>query len=106
MNVQRRRAYLEGIAESAESAATRLRALELLDRLDEPERERERMPPAPTSAEIGEALAAELAEDAGRLERVAQLYLESGALQPLIEERARELAEEIVNERAKASVLS
>jgi hypothetical protein len=88
---------LEDLAQSGETDAVRLRALDLLDRLDE--REGADAQP-PSSAELGEAFAAELAEDTDRLERVAQLYLESGALQPLIEERARELAEQLVEASA------
>jgi hypothetical protein len=95
VEASKRRAYLEDLAETAESDATRLRALDLLDRLDE----RERETATPSADELTEAAAEELADDAGRLERLAQLYLDSGLLTPIVEERARELAVEMTRER-------
>ncbi len=53
-----RRKYLEQMVETAESDAVRLKALELIERMDEREGAK-----LPTSAEATEAYAEELADD-------------------------------------------
>ncbi len=86
MNLARRRAFLEGIAESAESDHVRLRALDQLDRLDS--RERPEPPKRPDSSPEA------LADDPAWLARTSELFLELGLADAAIEERAQAIAAE------------
>ncbi len=90
MEINERRARLEAIASTAESDAMRLRALELIDRLDERERERKRSA-IPTATHEGYT-----EEQLTRLVELADEYLFDSlpAYQRRVEARARELAAE------------
>jgi len=91
-----RRAFLETIVETAESEQARLKALELLDRLDERENVWQ------GGSEPGE-LAAELAEQPEKLYRLIELADEHlFADLPAYRERVERRAQEIVEEQARA----
>jgi hypothetical protein len=79
METARRRAFLEAMAEKAETDGARLKALDLLERLDARE-EASRRPEPPDFQYDDEWLA-----------RTAALFLGLGFAAPLIEERAREI---------------
>ena len=92
-----RRTLLEAIARAPETGdQARLKALELLDRLDEREAS-EQLPEPPD-------LAAELADDAERLEKVITLAAEAGLFDGLagFEARIEQRAREVVEEQAQA----
>lgn len=91
METSNRRAFLETTAATGSSDQARLKALELIDRLDEREHE-------PVAFDSN-AYAAELAEDAERLTRTVNLLVELGLCDELIEERAQVLAAEMTRER-------
>ena len=90
METSERRAFLETIAATSESDAMRLRALELLDRMDERERERKRRE---IPAVIHEGYSD---EQLSRLVELADEYLFEPlpAYQRRVEARAQELAAE------------
>ena len=79
METARRRAFLEAMAEKAETDGARLKALDLLERLDARE-EASRRPEPPDFQYDDEWLA-----------RTAALFLGLGFAAPLIEEQAREI---------------
>ena len=87
METARRRAFLEAMAEKAETDGARLKALDLLERLDARE-EASRRPEPPDFQYDDEWLA-----------RTAALFLGLGFAAPLIEERAREIAAVATRER-------
>ena len=103
MSTARRRALLEQLAfEGDASDAMRLRALDLLDRLDEREREEQAVP---TSDELTAAFADELADDFDRLVTATNLLIECSVLDhvPAFRELVERRAEAIVEERAQAA---
>ena len=87
METARRRAFLEAMAEKAETDGARLKALDLLERLDAPE-EASRRPEPPDFQYDDEWLA-----------RTAALFLGLGFAAPPIEERAQEIAAVATRER-------
>jgi hypothetical protein len=87
METARRRAFLEAMAEKAETDGARLKALDLLERLDARE-EASRRPEPPDFQYDDEWLA-----------RTAALFLGLGFAAPLIEERAQEIAAVATRER-------
>lgn len=94
-----RRSLLEAIVETSESDQARLKALELLDRLDERERQ-EGVPERPD-------FAGQLADDPERLSRVIELadeylFADLPAYQERVERRAQEIVEEQAGQRRAA----
>jgi hypothetical protein len=98
MDTSDRRALLETIVAEAQTEQARLKALELLDRLDQRERERTNPPPQPPS------FAEWYANDPGRLARLLDLAGEH-LFNDLPEWKAavERRAEELVEERAQAA---
>jgi len=66
------------------------------------ELERQWDPPLPTSEELTEAAAQELADDEERLAKVIELFMESGLLEGAIQERASEIGAEAARQRFRA----
>jgi hypothetical protein len=96
VNLARRRAFLEDIAANAESDHIRLRALDLMERLDE--RDRPEPPRAPDFAET-------YADDPERLAQLVDMTIAHGFFDslPSYRESIERRAEEIVEERARAA---
>jgi hypothetical protein len=92
-----KRALLETLLANAQTDQARLKALELLDRLDE--RERQQPPPQPPRTSFADWYA----EDPERLAKLLDLSVQLFASLPEWQAAVEQRAEEIVEQRAQAA---